>query len=110
MKKILAAMVMATIATTSHASAIDKRLREAKLERQIAREDAAASAVPSPIEERTSSVRWHPTSVAIGAIVGGAFFGGVGAVVVGGAVGEVAARVIKKKQEKTAAEESKETL
>lgn len=102
MKKILAAMVMATIATTSNASAIDKRLREAKLERQIAREDAAASAVPSPIEERTSSVRWHPTSVAIGAIVGGAFFGGVGAVVVGGAVGEVAARVIKKKQEKTA--------
>lgn len=103
MKKILVGIVLAMSISTAHAaSLIDQRLREAREQRQMAREDAAASAVPSPIEERTSSVRWHPTSVAIGAIVGGAFFGGVGAVVVGGAVGEVAARVIKKKQEKTA--------
>lgn len=60
--------------------------------------------VPSPTEPKKLSIEWHPTSVAVGAIVGGAFFGGVGAVVVGGLVGEVAVRLIKKQQATTTAE------
>lgn len=82
MKKILAAMIMTTIVTTSHAE--------------------VNTAVPAPTEQESFTVKWHPTSVAIGAVVGGALVGGVGAVVIGGLVGEVVIRVIKKKQEKTA--------
>lgn len=106
MKKFLTAMVMTTItfATTSQAGVIDERLREAKLERQIAREDAALTAVPAPTEQESFTVKWHPTSVVIGAIAGGALVGGVGAVVIGGLVGEVVIRIIKKKQEQTAKE------
>lgn len=58
---------------------------------------SAQAEIPTPIQEKKSTVTWHPTAVAIGAIAGGVV-GGVGAVVVGALVGEASARIIKKKQ------------
>lgn len=84
MKKFLTAMVMTTVVTTSHAD--------------------VNTAVPAPTEQESFTVKWHPTSVVIGAIAGGALVGGVGAVVIGGLVGEGVIRIIKKKQEQTAKE------
>lgn len=84
MKKILAALILITSAMTAEANI--PSLSEAK-----------------PIEPEVTmqlNIEWHPTSVVLGALAGGAIVGGLPAVVVGGIIGELTIRWIKNRREK----------
>lgn len=84
MKKILAALILVTSTMTAEAN------------------------IPPPSEARPIepevtmqlNIEWHPTSVVLGALTGGAVVGGLTAVVVGGILGELTIRWIKNRREK----------